>query len=64
MNDDLIQRIEEHVIKLQDEMVATSAACHTTTIALLREVKEELEFGRQGEEEFDDNPSVLSESAE
>ena len=36
---DLVSRIEEHVIKLQDDDVKNSTRIHETTIALLRECK-------------------------
>ena len=42
MNTDLITRIEEHVIDLQDRDVRSQHAEHVKTIELLREVKDEM----------------------
>ena len=42
MNPDLITRLEEHIIALQDADVANGNRINADTIALLREAKDEI----------------------
>ena len=60
MNPDLITRLEEHVIALQDADVANGNTINRDTIALLREAKDELYELDVREQELDERAAELT----